>query len=45
MAYLELIDVTKKFGDFTAVNNFNLSVNEGELVSFWDPADAARLQH
>jgi len=33
MAYLELIDVTKKFGDFTAVNNFNLSVNEGELVS------------
>jgi len=33
MAYLELVEVTKKFGDFTAVNNFNLSVNEGELVS------------
>lgn len=33
MAYLELIEVTKKFGDFTAVNNFNLSVNEGELIS------------
>lgn len=33
MSYLKLTDVTKKFGDFVAVNNFNLSVAEGELVS------------
>lgn len=33
MSYLKLEKVTKKFGDFTAVKDFNLSVEEGELVS------------
>jgi len=33
MSYIELMDVTKKFGAFEAVSNFNLSVDEGKLVS------------
>jgi putative spermidine/putrescine transport system ATP-binding protein len=33
MSYLKLEDITKKFGSFTAVNGFNLTVDEGELVA------------
>jgi ABC-2 type transport system ATP-binding protein len=31
---LELINITKKFGNFTAVNNLNLKVNAGDFFGF-----------
>jgi putative spermidine/putrescine transport system ATP-binding protein len=34
MAFVELIDVVKKFGRHTAVQSFSLRAEEGELVSF-----------
>ena len=36
MATLELVNVVKKFGDFTAVDDFNLRVEEGEFVTLSD---------
>lgn len=33
MAYLELKNLTKKFGGFTAVDNINLEVENGEMVA------------
>ena len=33
MATLELQNLTKKFGDFTAVDDMNLSVAEGEMIA------------
>ena len=33
MAVLELTNITKKFGDFTAVKNMNLTVADGEMVA------------
>ena len=33
MATLELKNVTKIFGDFTAVKNFNLDVKDGEMIA------------
>ena len=33
MAVLELIHLTKKFGDFTAVKDMNLKVEDGEMVA------------
>ena len=33
MATLELQHLTKKFGDFTAVDDMNLSVAEGEMIA------------
>lgn len=33
MAVLELFNLTKKFGDFTAVDNISLSVDDGEIVA------------
>ena len=33
MSSLELNNLTKQFGDFTAVNHINLSVNDGETVA------------
>ena len=31
---LELINITKKFGSFTAVDNLNLKVNSGDFFGF-----------
>ena len=31
---LELINITKKFGSFTAVDNLNLKVNAGDFFGF-----------
>ncbi len=42
MAYLELRNVRKTFGATTAVNNFNLSVARGELVSFLGPSGCGK---
>ena len=33
MATLELTGLTKKFGDFTAVDGMDLSVAEGEMIA------------
>ncbi len=42
MAFLELTNVRKTFGTFTAVDNFNLKVEKGELVSFLGPSGCGK---
>jgi len=42
MAFLEINDVTKIFGQAVAVNNFNLQVGKGELVSFLGPSGCGK---
>lgn len=39
---LELRGLTKKFGDFTAVNGLNLTVGQGEVVGFLGPNGAGK---
>lgn len=39
---LELRGLTKKFGDFTAVNNLDLTVRHGEVVGFLGPNGAGK---
>jgi ABC-2 type transport system ATP-binding protein len=39
---ITLIDLTKKFGEFTAVDRLNLSVNQGELFGFLGPNGAGK---
>lgn len=40
--YIDLINVTKKFGDKTAVKNLSLSINKGELVSLLGPSGCGK---
>ena len=42
MATLDLIHVTKKFGDFTAVNDFSLQVEEGQFVTLLGPSGCGK---
>ena len=42
MARLELHDITKRFGDQTAVEGFELSVGDGELVTFLGPSGCGK---
>lgn len=42
MAYLELNNVSKMFGKTTAVADFNLKVERGELVSFLGPSGCGK---
>ena len=35
-------DLTKKFGDFTAVDRINLSINRGEICGFLGPNGAGK---
>ena len=42
MAYLELINLHKSFGNIKAVNNFNLSIDKGKLVSFLGPSGCGK---
>jgi len=42
MAYLELNNISKIFGKTTAVSNFNLKVDRGELVSFLGPSGCGK---
>ena len=36
---IETENLTKKFGELTAVNNLTLHVNDGEVFGFLDPRD------
>ena len=42
MAFLEIIDLSKTFGTFEAVQDFNLSIDKGELVSFLGPSGCGK---
>ena len=42
MSRLELINITKRFGDQVAVSDFNLTVEDGELVSFLGPSGCGK---
>jgi putative spermidine/putrescine transport system ATP-binding protein len=42
MSYLTLTDVQKRFGDFHAVQDFNLSASKGEFVSFLGPSGCGK---
>jgi len=42
MAYLSLTDLSKRFGQTVAVENFNLEVERGELVSFLGPSGCGK---
>jgi len=42
MSKLVLRNVCRKFGDFTAVDNFNLTLEEGELVSLLGPSGCGK---
>ena len=42
MAFLELTNVSKKFGNTVAVQDFNLDVEQGEFVSFLGPSGCGK---
>ena len=42
MAHLELIDISKAFGDVYAVTSMNLAVNEGEFVCLLGPSGCGK---
>jgi putative spermidine/putrescine transport system ATP-binding protein len=42
MAFLELIDVQKRFADHAAVRDFNLAAEKGEFVSFLGPSGCGK---
>lgn len=42
MAHLALKNVSKQFGDFMAVSDFNLDVEKGEFVSFLGPSGCGK---
>lgn len=42
MAYLDLNDVSKNFNNVVAVDNFNLHIQKGQLVSFLGPSGCGK---
>jgi ABC-type taurine transport system ATPase subunit len=42
MSYLELTNIHKAFGTSVAVENFNLSVEQGEFISFLGPSGCGK---
>ncbi len=42
MAYIELKNVTKRFGDFTAIDALNISVDKGEFIAVIGPSGAGK---
>lgn len=41
-SFLEIVDVTKKFGDFTALKDISLEIHQGELVCFLGPSGCGK---
>ena len=39
---IEVKDLTKKYGDFTAVQNLNFKIEDGEIVGFLGPNGAGK---
>ncbi|GHT00663.1 hypothetical protein AGMMS50276_27010 [Synergistales bacterium] len=42
MSHVRLVNVTKKFGDVTAVNNLNLEIGKGECFSMLGPSGCGK---
>ncbi len=42
MAEIRLVNVTKKFGDVTAVNNINLTANDKEFIALVGPSGCGK---
>jgi putative spermidine/putrescine transport system ATP-binding protein len=42
VGFLQLTDIQKQFGEFTAVENFNLEADRGEFVSFLGPSGCGK---
>lgn len=42
---LELTDLTKKYGDFTAVNHISLRVEKGEIFGLLGPNGAGKINN
>ncbi|GAB1471124.1 ABC transporter ATP-binding protein [Chloroflexota bacterium] len=42
MTHLKLSNISKQFGDFTAVRDFNLEVERGEFISFLGPSGCGK---
>ena len=42
MSIIKVLDLSKKFGDITAVDNLNLEVEEGEVLGFLGPNGAGK---
>jgi|LFRM01.2.fsa_nt_gb ABC-type sugar transport system ATPase subunit len=42
MAKIEVVNVTKRFGKFTALNNVNLEINDNEFFVLFGPAGAGK---
>ena len=42
MAFLEIKNVSKLFGEMAAVKDFNLEVEKGELVTFLGPSGCGK---
>jgi iron(III) transport system ATP-binding protein len=42
MSYVRLVNVTKKFGDVTAVNSLNLEIDKGECFSMLGPSGCGK---
>ena len=44
MNVLEINNLTKKFGDFIAVDNMSLSVQRGKYLVFWAPMELGKAR-
>ena len=40
---IEIKNLTKKFGNFTALDNMNLNVREGDIFNFLGPNGAGKI--
>ena len=40
---LSVIDISKNFGDFTAINKLSFEVNVGDVMGFLGPNGAGKL--